>query len=51
MQFGSTTLVGLLLGQPASHDAAVTACLSLLLAFWLSVSCPWIYSIVCTSTK
>ena len=40
MQFGGTTLVGLLLGQPASWTTSPTACRSLLLAFWLTVSCP-----------
>ena len=40
MQFGGTTLVGLLLGQPPSWTLSHNAPRSLLLAFWLTWSCP-----------
>ena len=40
MQFGGTTMVGVLLGQPASWTTSKTAPPSLVLAFWLSVACP-----------
>lgn len=40
-QFGGTTLVGLLLGQPASWVVSHNAARSLLLAWWLTFCCPY----------
>mmetsp|Transcript_17997 Transcript_17997/g.55365 ORF Transcript_17997/g.55365 Transcript_17997/m.55365 type:complete len:367 (+) Transcript_17997:356-1456(+) len=40
MQFGGTTLVGVLLGQPASWALSHNAPRALLLAYWLVWACP-----------